>query len=138
MSIESTLAEQIETRLKAYIANPDNDALNLRKLAAQFEALPLCIDWERCWALRPDGRVVVFSHEGGQPDPREEDDPRLVNVALFQGSITYPELKPLVPLRSADAKDCPYCAAGGIEPDRLEEQHIVCYCGGLGWVPETV
>lgn len=135
MSIEPTLREQIKTRLEDYIADPLHDALNLRVLATRFEALPLCIDWEKCWALRPNGRVVVFAHDSEKPELREEDDPRLINVALFQGSITYPEIKPLVPSRPADAKDCPYCLAKGIEPDNLELQNIVCYCGGLGWVP---
>lgn len=127
--------EQIEARLKDYVADPGNDALNLRRLAAEFEALPLCIDWESCWAIQPDGRVVVFSHDSENPQMREEEDPRLVNVALSQGSITYPEIRSLVPSRPAEARDCPYCAEKGIEPKSLEEHNIVCYCGGLGWVP---
>ena len=135
MSNERVLMEQIATRLKDYVADSSHDALNLRELAARYEALPLCIDWERCWALQLDGRVVVFSHESEDPCLREEDDPRLRNVALFQGSITYPEISSLVPARPAEARDCPYCAEKGIGRECLEQHNIVCYCGGLGWVP---
>jgi hypothetical protein len=135
MSIESTVAEQIVVRLQEYLSDPDHDALNLRQLAARFEALPLCVDWEKCWALRPDGQVVVFAHESGDPNLRTEDDARMINVALFQGSLTYPEIQSLVPARPADADDCPFCDATGLKTERLEGQTIICYCGGLGWVP---
>jgi hypothetical protein len=135
MSIDSTITEQIAVRLQEYMANPEHDALNLRQLAARFEALPLCVDWEKCWALRPDGQVVVFMHEGEDPQLRAEEDTRMKNVALFQGSLTYPEIQSLVPDRPADASDCPFCAAKGLDNAHLESQNIICYCGGLGWVP---
>ena len=135
MSIESTVAEQIVVRLQEYMSDPDHDALNLRQLAARFEALPLCVDWEKCWALRPDGQVVVFVHEGEDPKLRTEEDVRMKNVALFQGSLTYPEIQSLVPARPADADDCPFCAAKGFPSEALENQTMICYCGGLGWVP---
>lgn len=135
MSIEPMLTEQIATRLKEYMLDPDHDALNLRQLAARFEALPLCVDWEKCWALRPDGQVVVFSHEGEDPQLREEEDSRMINVALFQGSLTYPEIKRLVPARPTDAKDCPFCPGGGVQSENPVSQTMICYCGGLGWIP---
>ncbi|MEW6125968.1 MAG: hypothetical protein AB1757_02795 [Acidobacteriota bacterium] len=136
MNLEPRLTEQIVTRLEEYLKDPDHDALNLRQLAGQFKALPLCIDWEKCWALKPTGEVVVFSHEGDSPQLAEERDVRMINVALFQGSLTYPEIKPLVPARPSDARDCPFCTEKGIEPQSLENQQMICYCGGLGWVPE--
>lgn len=135
MITETTLSEQIAERLKKYINDSSHDALNLRALAARFEALPLCVDWENCWALRPDGQVVVFLHGSNDAQLQIEDDQRLVNLALYQGSITYPEIKALVPSRPAQAKDCPYCAEKGIDPNSLEDQNIICYCGGMGWVP---
>lgn len=135
MNTETNLTEQIAVRLEEYLADPDHDALNLRQLAGRFNALPLCVDWEKCWAVRPDGQVVVFAHEGEDPQLREEDDRRMVNAVLFQGSLTYPEIGSLVPPRPTDASDCPFCAAKGIETETLESQNIICYCGGLGWVP---
>lgn len=135
MITETALSEQIAERLKEYIDDPAHDALNLRSLAARFDALPLCVDWEKCWAVRVNGSVVVFYHDSEDAQLQIEDDPRLVNIALYQGSITYPEIKSLVPERPTDARDCPYCAEKGIDPDSLEDQNIICYCGGLGWVP---
>jgi hypothetical protein len=135
MSTEPMLNEQIAARLKEYMLDPDHDALNLRKLAERFEALPLCVDWEKCWALRPDGQVVVFSHEGADPQMRTEEDSRMINVALFQGSLTYPEIKHLVPVRPANAKDCPFCPSEGKPSANVEHQTMICYCGGLGWIP---
>lgn len=135
MSIDSTITEQIVVRLQEYLSDPAHDALNLRQLATRFEALPLCVDWEKCWALRPDGQVVVFLHEGEDPQLHTEEDVRMRNVALFQGSLTYSEIQSLVPDRPADADDCPFCAAKGFASERPESQNIICYCGGLGWVP---
>jgi hypothetical protein len=138
MIMETTLSEQIAIRLKEYIADTSHDALNLRKLAARFEVLPLCVDWENCWAIRSDGRVVVFLHSTEDTQPEIEDDQRLVNIALYQGGITYPEIKSLVPSRPAQSKDCPYCVEKGIDPGSLEDENIICYCGGLGWVPAVL
>ena len=135
MDMEQTLTEQITVRIQEYLADPDHDALNLRQLVSQFNALPLCVDWERCWAVRPDGQVVVFSHENEDPGLREEDNRRMVNAVLFQGSLTYPEIKSLVPARPADAGDCPFCTAKDIDPEVFKNETIICYCGGLGWVP---
>ena len=81
--------------------------------------------------------MIVFSHEDAEPGEQAESDERMRNVALYQGSLTYPELKSLIPARPADAKDCPYCAAKGFDPSSLGKQNIVCYCGGLGWVPAS-
>jgi hypothetical protein len=135
MSAQPIIRDQISSRLKEYLDNPDHDALNLRELAARFEALPLCVSWEKCWAIRPDGSIVVFSHGSEDPHLCEENNARMINVALFQGSITYPEIKTLIPSRPPDAEDCPYCGGEGTDPDKLEQHNIICYCGGLGWVP---
>lgn len=138
MSMDGKLAEQIEERLKNFIAESKEDPLSLRAHAARFNALPLCVDWGKCWAVRADGEVIVFSHEDAEPRASKESDERMRNVALYQGSLTYPELKSLIPDRPSGAKDCPYCAAKGFDPSSLEKQNIVCYCGGLGWVPASV
>ncbi|HEY7545099.1 MAG TPA: hypothetical protein VID27_09465 [Blastocatellia bacterium] len=137
MSIDGKLAEQIEERLKNFVAESKEDPLSLRAHATRFNALPLCVDWGKCWAVRTDGEVIVFTHEEAEPCAEAECDERMRNVALYQGSLTYPELETLVPARPDDAKDCPYCAAKGFDPSSLEEKNIVCYCGGLGWIPAS-
>ena len=62
------------------------------------------------------------------------------NLVLFQGAKKYPELSELVPSRPPDAEDCSHCNGTGIEPMNekpgLDEERIVCYCGGLGWLPK--
>jgi hypothetical protein len=138
MSKEPLLTEQIAARLKEYMLDPEHDALNLRQLAARFEALPLCVDWEKCWALRPDGQVVVFPHEDENPQMRHEDNSRMVNVALYQGSLTYPEIKHLVPDRPVDAQDCPFCPGESLQTQNADHPTMICYCGGLGWVPREM
>jgi len=37
----------------------------------------------------------------------------------------------------ADARVCPYCRGTGIDTyaEKLKTDAIVCYCGGLGWIP---
>ena len=65
-----------------------------------------------------------------------EYDPRIRNVALFQGSKKYPELEVLIE-KPNDANVCEYCKGTGIAPfaEELNTDALVCYCGGLGWVP---
>jgi hypothetical protein len=58
---------------------------------------------------------------------------------LFQGSRKYPELAVLIPARPHDAPDCHFCKGTGREPmsEQLKLENIVCYCGGLGWLPPS-
>lgn len=65
-----------------------------------------------------------------------EFDPRIRNIALFQGSKKYPELKCLIE-RPDDATVCPHCGGTGMDPyaEKLKTDAIICYCGGLGWIP---
>lgn len=65
-----------------------------------------------------------------------EFDPRIRNLALFQGSRIYPELGALIE-KPEDARVCPHCEGTGMDSyaERLNTDAIVCYCGGLGWIP---
>ena len=140
--INSRIKELIKTRLGEFKSDPENLNYYYNKVAAQYDVLPLYLDWERCWAIRADGEIVMFFHDDTfTPDaevgmPHQENSPRLRNVALAQGSKKYPELQELIEKKPADAEDCPFCVARGIDPDKVEEIGLVCYCGGLGWVPK--
>lgn len=88
------------------------------------------------YAIRASGELVEFAWDGpGGSKPLH--DPRVVNLALFQGSLKVPELAVLVPTRPATATTCKHC--NGEEKLALAKQPgletVVCYCGGLGWLP---
>lgn len=144
MNVTSAHSGKIEAALKAFIANPEpyridlENPLNLREWAAELRALPMFLDSGGCYAIRPDGEIISFVWD--EPYNLEsEDDPRICNLVLFQGAQKYPELSELVPSRPSDAGDCSHCGGTGIEPmnEKLgfDNERIVCYCGGMGWLP---
>lgn len=145
MSIAPHLYETIKATLKSYVANPEPDLVNfdppldLRKLASDLNLLPMMLDFGGCCGIRPNGDIFSFIWDAPY-DLRPENDTRICNLVLFQGAKKYPELADLVPSRPADAVNCHYCNGTGI--DRYVAEHalnsdvIVCYCGGLGWLPE--
>jgi hypothetical protein len=80
---------------------------------------------------------VVFS-EDYLVDPVELiTDPRLRAITLYEASRRYPELQHLKPVRAAEDRTCPGCQGTGQVPGIAPEMQakIVCWCGGLGWVP---
>jgi hypothetical protein len=57
------------------------------------------------------------------------------NSAWHRGSLKYPELAPLVPVRPTNAVACTHCEE--LAAIQREVPDIVCYaCGGLGWLPQ--
>ena len=134
-TIRPALAEQLATRIREY-RDTSPAPFNHQRIVAELGVLPLTCDWAGCHALRPDGVIIVFQTE--YPDDwRIEEDPRLQNMAIFQGSLKYPELKELVPSKPANAQPCKECGRTGIHPinAQIEVKCILCYCGGLGWTP---
>ena len=145
MSVTSAQSKKIEAALRAYIANPEpyligsENGFDLRGLAAELNALPMFLDFGGCYAIRVDGEIVSFMWD--EPySLKPENDPRIRNLVLFQGARKYPELDELVPKRPPEAEDCSHCSGTGIEPMNgglgFDEDMIVCYCGGLGWLPK--
>jgi hypothetical protein len=126
------IAELVKIALAQYLNDSSPDDLNQRRIAATLQALPLCCDMGGCYALRTNGQVVSWLHD--IPDSvRLEEDPRIRNIALFQGSKKYPALEILVPARPPEAIECTHCRGTGKIPGPLANK-IVCYCGGLGWL----
>jgi hypothetical protein len=125
--------KQIALILKQFLADSSPDPLSLRKLAAEIQALPLVADMGGCYAIRCNGDIVSFAWDS-PGELRLEEDPRIRNMAIFQGSKKHPALRALVPPRPADARDCPHCGGRGALPAPMPE-NVICYCGGLGWVP---
>ena len=134
MPLPPGFAAIIESRLKEFLADPVYSAYH--KVVARFGALPLDLDWNGTFALRRDGEIILYMWDPPH-DLRVEKDPRLRNTALHQGSLKYPELKPLVPVKPITAPECLSCKGTGIHPQavKLGLNNIVCFCGGLGWLP---
>ena len=123
---------EITLALRQFLADSSPDPMNLRQIAAEIQALPLVLDMGGCYAICSNGQVVSFSWDAPS-DVRVEEDPRIRNMAIFQGCRKYPTLKSLVPSRPAEALECSQCHGTGKLP--LPMQNVICYCGGLGWLP---
>jgi uncharacterized protein (TIGR02996 family) len=110
-----------------------NDAWDrqVRRLAVEQEALPVLFDIGGFSSVRLDGQVVSVLWD--EPESRwTEEDPRLRNMALCQGAKKYPELRLLIPPRPASSRECHHCMGTGVLRDL---PRVICYCGGLGWLP---
>ena len=106
------------------------------KAAPKALALPLVADWSGYYGLLEDASVVFVPYDEPQAG-RPELDARIRNMALFQGARRYPELSALVPTRGADDETCSSCGGSGHYPvpAGIEPGSIICFCGGLGWIP---
>ena len=135
VSLSTELLSKIEHRIQSILANESAGNSHIREVVRRTGALPLALDSGGGLSLAPSGDIIVFFWDDSKIDV--EQDPRLVNMALFQGSLKYPELEEIVPPRPADAAECPHCKGTGY-PTELEGsgiENIVCYCGRMGWIP---
>jgi hypothetical protein len=121
---QAEAVNQIALALKQFLADSSPDPMSLRKIAAEIQALPLVLDMGGCFAIRCNGDIVSFSWDT-PCDVRIEEDPRIRNRALFQGSKKYASLQCLVPPRPADAPKCPHCHGTGRLPEPM--QNVICY-----------
>jgi hypothetical protein len=138
MQISLELSKQIKQRLTDFVDDGGPDGpIDLGRIVSQLDALPLMLDMGGAVAIRPDGEIISFVWDK-EEDYQVENDRRICNIALFAGSKKYPELKQLIPSRDQDDVECPHCNGTGtlsINAD-LGVDNIVCYCGGLGWIPK--
>jgi hypothetical protein len=135
MNSDNTLSTRIAGLIEDFVKGSETYSLNLRQLAAAKNVLPLVWDMGGVFTINPSGEIVSFAW-GQWDDPRIESDLRLRNNALFGGSKKYPELESLI-AKPETARVCPYCQGTGIDSyaEKLNADAIICYCGGLGWVP---
>jgi hypothetical protein len=142
MPITAEISKTIEETFAAYVTDPEphvvkfDPPINMRELAAQLRLLPVVLDMGGCYCLQSDGEIFAFTWD----EPHKlilETDPRIRNLVLFQAAKKFPALKPLIPPRPATAHDCDSCKGAGVAsgfPPELAKD-IVCFCGGLGWIP---
>ena len=135
VALSSELSRWITEKLEAFPGNHEAQ----RWLAARVHkvgALPLMLDMSGAFAIRPNGDLVQFDWDGPAGAVPLED-PRLINIALHQGRIKHPHLASLVPSRPVSARDCSHCGGTGRLPFTTTPgfENVICYCGGLGWLP---
>ncbi|HYV38716.1 MAG TPA: hypothetical protein VE988_23730 [Gemmataceae bacterium] len=128
----------IQAALESFKGDPTSNsvggssAIDLRKVAANLQILPLILDMAGCLGIRPNREVLTFMWDDPQTVTVEHDE-RIRNMVLFRASQKYPQLAALKPIRPFDAKICPHCS--GVGKVASIPRSIICYCGGLGWVP---
>lgn len=98
----------------------------------KHEFLPLYVGWVATIGLRADGSFVRWNHDRGEDAIEVCTNYFLQRMALQQGSDLHPELKHAIPPPPPDAAVCSSCGGQG----RLKGPmaHMICECGGLGWV----
>ena len=125
-------------------ANEEPDKAGISTAALQHGLAVLLDTWGASWGIDVEGQIwrIEWGDDFGDPCPVSvETETHRRNAALYRGSLRYPELKPLVPVRPADAGTCPSCKGSGIPPGVGEFQGQgesclpLCFCGGLGWLP---
>jgi len=131
MSLRSSLA-RLSQRLFPGSAGEKRWERSARRLGL----LPVWGDWVGSYALTPE-LEVVFSEDFLLAGVEPVTDPRLRVITLFEASRRYPELSHLMPVRGPEDRTCPGCNGTGVVPNIPPEQRdkIICWCGGLGWVP---
>jgi hypothetical protein len=142
MQLTEVMEGKIQEALGKFIADPEPyvifDDLDLRKLAAELKLLPAMLEMGGCYAIRSDGQIFSFLWDSPY-ELRPEDDPRIINIVLYQASQKYLELAELKPQKLPDAQMCPMCKGTG-DPffgTEMENMYtnVNCYCGRLGWLP---
>ena len=134
----SVSRDALEAELASYLASGSKEPPAAYTGAERHRVLPLVNDFMGCWALDMNGRLVFFAWEAPeQVEPVSEDPADAVgaNAALAVGSVRFPALAAIRPVRPADAVRCTTCDGTGRLVDVPE--NVVCACGGLGWLPPS-
>ena len=93
---------------------------------ALHQALPLLVDWTATIGLTASGALLEWSTDEEPPWVRPVTDRRFMRIALAQGALKYPGIAPLVPVRPAEAIDCPWCRGPGRGPRRKDRDQSRC------------
>jgi len=124
---------RLRRSLNLFLEDDSPRARALRRVATELAVLPITDDRDRDFGIRlSDGRVVSFTRT--EPyDVRLVDVPNAALALLAHAWTRFPELAPLVPLRPAEAVDCPSCNGSGVLRHGEAPSGFSCYCGGVGW-----
>lgn len=148
IEISDEIAVRIDWIIERILSDPDSESyvykfeppIDLRPILNAERILPMMFDWSGFYGIRKNGEILIV--DLGPPfEVTSEVDERICRMVLCQGVKRYPELIRLLPIKPDEAVDCSSCDGTGREPmnDRLgfDEETIVCWCGGLGWLPKA-
>ncbi|MHC5540734.1 hypothetical protein ACYOEI_21145 [Singulisphaera rosea] len=131
-------AAEVEARIREVLEDSTSVHACFHEAIARENVLPLLFGWDGFMAMTPGGRVVWVSDEEPEVVTAIQDE-RLRNIGRFRGARLHPGLSFLLPARPTDAVPCPDCqGTGRVKLPKSLERHeslMVCYCGGLGWLP---
>lgn len=124
---------RLRRSLKLFLEEESPRARALRGVATALSVLPITDDRDRDFGVRlSDAKVVSFNRD--EPyDVRVVDVPNAELALLAHAWTKFSELAPLVPLRPADAIDCPSCDGSGVLRHGEGPAGFSCFCGGVGW-----
>jgi hypothetical protein len=131
----------VETRIEEFISDSTSIYAHVRGAIARKNVLPLFFDWTAFMALTQGGQVVWVPYDEEPGEIETVRDERLRNIGLFRGTELHPELHFLLPVKPSDAIECHHCR--GMGPLAFPQGHehisevVICYCGGIGWLPRA-
>lgn len=134
-----TFTEQLlSTRFQQFLDEPPNNLIGdaeVRQYGRQHRALPIILEQGGWWAIRMDGEMLGWGWgvPEGPDNPHIEQEPRVRNQLLFEGTDKFGELWLFLPPRPLSSRECPSCHGSGADPQFAESRCL--YCGGLKWVP---
>lgn len=134
MSLLNAILEIVESLPNERVEFPDE----LVEVAKSQKFLPAALDSGGGFGIRPSGEIVSYTWDDLVNSITVEADARIRNVVLFAAAKDFPRLRKYVPQRPKGAQTCPHCGGGGLVkslPSDLRTE-VVCYCGGVGWIPE--
>jgi hypothetical protein len=129
------LADTINQLISQFLTDPKN--ANAAALVRDVHALPLVLDMGGFYGIKPSGELIEVAWDEAQ-SLKEITDHRVANMALHHGARAFPQLAALEPQKNESAVTCSSCNGTGLAnvPEHLQE-HVLCWCGGLGWLPSA-
>lgn len=129
----------LEEALRKYLNSKTEHSLSVRTLAERDRVIPILLEWGGLWALSLSAEVFFYPFDDAF-EPRlgreTESSTRIRNTINHLAAKTYSELKHLAPVRGDSDVTCGGCNGSGVVDGPIElRDRVVCYCGGLGWVP---
>lgn len=128
------IAQRVESEIKRYLADPNPQQPYLLGFVEHHQVLPLLVDWNGFFGLRPNGDILLILHDDRPVEVELVEDSRIRRIALSQGTKKYAWVGELIPSRPSDAVACSGCGGSGQIIIGGIVTEIICYCGGLGWL----
>ena len=121
----------VEARIAEFLAADEPKLEWVKAAVREHGFLPVHVGWVAVLGLRPDGSFVRWDHEDDRASVKPLSDRHWQRTAICQGAKKYPELRQLLPERPVDSRTCDACGGSG---ELSGAPHVVCKCGGIGWI----